>query len=129
MKKASLLSVLILVVAGYHAHAQTEEATKPVKTGNEWQMPKDVLTRAKSFTDGLRKSLGLDDATSKKVFDTYLSNSKAIDEIRMGPGSEREKKEALTANEQELDQKLKGMLSPEQFEKYRRDEKARKKIK
>jgi hypothetical protein len=129
MKKASLLSVLILVVTGYYAHAQTDEATKPVKTGNEWQMPKDVLTRAKSFTDGLRKSLGLDDATSKKVFDIYLSNSKAIDEIRMGPGSEREKKEALTENQQELDQKLKGVLSPEQFEKYRRDEKARKKIK
>jgi hypothetical protein len=128
MKKVILFSCVLLALTSTKAPAQSNDpATQPVKTGNEWQMPKDVLLRAKSFSDGLQKSLGLDEATTKKVFNAYLGNTKSVDEIRMGSGSEKEKKDALAANQQEFDQGLKGLLSPAQFDAYMKEEKNRKK--
>ena len=131
MKKVIVLSLLIAGLTGVRAMAQTEEAeakakaSLPVKTGNEWQMPKDVLVRSKNFAENLQKTLKLDDATSKKVFNAYLGNTKSVDEIRVANTSEKEKKEALAANHAEFNQVLKGILSPEQFEAYLREEKSR----
>lgn len=134
MKKVIVLGLLIIGLTGMRAMAQTEAEAKeaeakaalPVKTGNEWQMPKDVLTRSKSFAENLQKKLGLDDATTKKVFNAYLGNVKSVDEIRVGNTSEKEKKEALAANHAEFNQVLKGILTPEQFEGYLREEKGKK---
>ncbi|MDP9079095.1 MAG: hypothetical protein M3O71_16835 [Bacteroidota bacterium] len=133
MKKVIVLSLLIMGLTGMRAMAQTAAEAKeaeakaalPVKTGDEWQMPKDVLTRSKNFTENLQKKLGLDDATSKKVFNAYLGNTKSVDEIRVAKTSEREKKEALAAKHAEFNQVLKGILTPEQFEKYLNEEKTR----
>ena len=119
MKKVTVFSFILLALTSLKALAQTDDqATKPVKSGDEWQMPKDVLLRAKNFSDGLQKSLGLDEATTKKAFNAYLGNTKSVDEIRMGHGSEKEKKEALAANQAGFDQTLEGILSPAQFDNY-----------
>jgi hypothetical protein len=91
-------------------------------------MPKDVLQRAKTFSDSLQNSLNLSDAATKKVFNAYLGNTKSVDEIRMGQGSEGEKKAALTANQQAFDQILKGILTPAQFDTYIKKEKSKKKV-
>jgi hypothetical protein len=124
MTKASVLPLLALLLVGSHGLAQTTDSSMPVKAGNEWQMPKDVLVRAKNFSQDLRKSAGLDDATMQKAFNLYLANTKPVDEIRMGRGSEKEKKDALAANGAAFDQRLKDMLTADQFHRYQQDKKA-----
>lgn len=124
MKKVTLISFLLLALTSKHIVAQTkDQPAQPVKTGDEWQMPKDVLLRAKNFSNGLQKSLGLDEATTKKVFNAYLANTKSVDEIRMGNGSDKEKKDALAANQEQFDQILKGILTSSQFDVYMKSEK------
>jgi len=129
MKKVTLFSFMLLALTSLKALAQTDDkTTQPVKTGNEWQMPKDVLQRAKTFSESLQKSLSLSDTATKKVFNAYLGNTKSVDEIRMGQGSESEKKAALTANRQAFDQILKGILTPAQFKTYIKEEKGKKNV-
>jgi len=124
MKKAITLGALALVLCGIKAQAQTDEqAEAPVKKGNEWQMPKDVLMRSKKFADGLKQSLGLDDATTKKVFNAYLGNTKSVDEIKVDQGSEKEKKDKLVANEEEFLKTLQGILTPAQYDAYLKEKK------
>jgi len=119
MKKVIILGVLALVLCGIKAKAQTEEqAEAPVKNGNEWQMPKDVLMRSKKFADGLKQSLGLDDATTKKVFNAYLGNTKSVDEIKVAQVSEKEKKDKLAANQQAFLKTLQRILTPSQYDAY-----------
>jgi hypothetical protein len=124
MKKTISLSVLALVIAWQHGVAQATDTSKPVKSGNEWQMPKDVLLRAKNFSQDLKKSAGLDDPTTQKAFNLYLGNTKSVDEIRMGQGSAKEKKDALAANGLAFDQHLKDILTADQFQRYQQDKKA-----
>ena len=120
---------MLLALTSLRAFAQTDDrATLPVKTGNEWQMPRDVLQRAKTFSDSLQKCLSLSDTATKKVFNAYLGNTKPVDEIRMGQGSESEKKAALAANQQAFDQILKGILTPTQFDAYITGSKRRKNV-
>lgn len=119
MKKTIILSLLILAASSIKTFAQTDDkATEPIKTGNEWQMPKDVLLRSKAFADKLKEDLGLDEATTKKVFDAYMGNTKSVDEIKMGHGSEKEKKQQLAANRQEFNKNLQGILTPAQYAAY-----------
>ncbi len=92
--------------------------TKPVKTGNEWRMPSDAVPHAQQFADELTKTLSLDQATAKQVFTAYLVNTKSVDEIRIGGGSEKEINSALQTNQIAFDKTLKGILSPAQFEKF-----------
>ena len=124
MKKVSLLSVVVLLTLCQHSSAQTTDSSTPVKVGNEWQMPKDVLIRSKNFSGDLKRSAGLDDTTTQKAFNLYLANTKSVDEIRLGSGSVKEKKDALAANGLAFDQHLKTLLTADQFEKYQRDKKA-----
>ena len=124
MKKVSYYSLIALLVFCKHSFAQSADSSTPVKAGNEWQMPKDVLVRAKNFSQDLRKSAGLDDATTQKAFNLYLANTKPVDEIRMGQGSEKEKKDALAANGAAFDQHLKDLLTTDQFKRYQQDKKA-----
>ena len=124
MKKASFLPILALVLVCKHSLAQSADSSTPVKVGNEWQMPKDVLLRAKNFSQDLKKSAGLDDTTTQKAFNLYLGNTKSVDEIRMGQGSAKEKKDALAANGAAFDQRLKDILTADQFQRYQRDKKA-----
>jgi hypothetical protein len=124
MKKVSWISVLVLITVCKQSSAQTTDSTTPVKVGNEWQMPKDVLIRSKNFSEDLKRSAGLGDTTTKKAFNLYLANTKSVDEIRLGSGSAKEKKDALAANGMAFDQHLKTILTAEQFERYQRDKKA-----
>lgn len=123
MKIGSWLSILMLIMVCTKGSAQTTDSTAPVKVGNEWQMPKDVLIRSKNFSQDLKRSAGLDDSTTQKAFNLYLANTKSVDEIRLGQGSVKEKKDALAANGSAFDQQIKNILTAEQFEKYQRDKK------
>ena len=119
MKYLKLLPVVLSVFICNNLFAQDTLSTgKPVKTGNEWKMPGDALTRSKKFSDNLKAKLGLDDATTKKVFQAYLANTKSVDEIPMLPITGDEKTARLKANKIAFDETLKGILSPAQFDKY-----------
>jgi hypothetical protein len=130
MKKTSLVPMLALIsmpallLVGQQSVAQATDSSTPVKSGNEWQMPKDVLVRAKNFSQDLKKSAGLDDTTTQKAFNLYLANTKSVDEIRMGQAPPKEKKDALAANTSAFDQHLKDILTAEQFQRYQQDKKA-----
>ncbi len=117
MKKCILLSVLILV--SLYISAQTREPdTKPKKSGNEWHSVNDAIPRAQEFTNRLKKELGLNDSTSKKVYDAYLANTKSLDEIKMGVAEEPEKLEQLKINKEAFNETLKKILTGSQFDKY-----------
>jgi hypothetical protein len=123
MKYISLIAASVFVIACNSVFAQASlPAGKPVKRGNEWKMPGDALTRSKKFTDDLKSNLGLDDATSQKVFKAYLANTKSVDEIPALPISEDEKTNRLKTNKLAFDETLKGILTPEQFDKYLKKE-------
>ena len=125
MKKAILISVMVLGIATIKANAQSAaERQLPEKKGDEWQMPKDILLRSRDFSQKVKKSLGLDSAATKKVFDLYLGNTKTVDEIRIGTGSAEDKKDALAANQREFDQKIKEVVTAKQFEVYMEERKS-----
>ncbi len=118
MKKYFIL--LVVPFVNHHLFAQTAlPAGKPQKTGNEWKMPGDAVGRAQSFADKLKKGIGLDDATAQKIFGTYLDNTKSVDEIPLLPITDQEKKQRLKANRVAFDEKIKEILSPVQFTKYK----------
>ena len=50
-------------------------------------------------------------------------------EIRMGQGAEKEKAAALAANQAKFDQGLKGILTPAQFETYKKEKNSKRKLK
>lgn len=116
--KKSLFSLLTLLFSCVCLFAQTTEREKPVKTGDEWKMPGDVFKRSQIFADSLKKMLGLDQPTTKKVYDLYLANTKPADEILVLPLSDNEKKERMKANHENFNANLKEVLSPEQYKKY-----------
>ena len=118
MKKTILVSLVVLGIAAT-VHAQSAaEGPLPEKKGDEWQMPKDILLRSRFFSQKVKKSLGLDSAATRKVFDLYLGNTKTVDEIRVGSGSAEDKKAALAANQHDFDQKIKEMVTAKQFDVY-----------
>lgn len=118
--------LITLIIISEHASAQTKDTiSKPVKTGNEWHMPGDAIKRSQDFAENLKKDLGLDDATTKKVFNAYLGNTKSVDEIGVLSMSEKEKKEKMKANKTAFDEKLKGILSADQFSKYMKMQKGK----
>ena len=120
--KTSLYICSMLVVTSLCAYGQADSKAKPKKTGNEWHAAGDAPLRSKEFADRLTKELGLDGETSKQLNNTYLANTKAVDEIKFGQGSDTDKKVALKENESIFDLKIKGILTPEQFEKYLKSE-------
>ena len=101
----------LALLASASLYAQKSEPQKPEKTGNEWKMPGDVVQRSHYFADSLKKLFNLDNETTKKLFDAYMANTKSVDEIGVMESDEKERKE-----------KLKAILSPEQFEKYLKDD-------
>ena len=118
MKKNILIGVMLLSLTSIQLSAQTTKPQKPVKTGNEWKMPSDVFKRSKAFADNLQKKLGLDSIQTKKVYDTYLANTKPLDEISVSPISEKEKEAELKANKAALNEKLNEIFTAAQYSKY-----------
>jgi hypothetical protein len=125
MKKTMLISLVVLGISAIKVNAQTAAGRPlPEKKGDEWQMPKDILLRSRDFSQKVKKSLSLDSATTKKVFDLYLGNTKTVDEIRIGSGSAEDKNDALAANQREFDQKIKELVNAKQFELYMQQRKS-----
>lgn len=118
MKKHLLFGLLLLSLSSLRLAAQTAAPEKPIKTGNEWKMPGDVLKRSKAFADTLRQQLGLTAEQTKAVHDAYLANTKPLDEIGVLPISDKEKQNRLRANKAALDETLKGIFTASQLEKY-----------
>jgi len=116
MKTNILFSLLILVSVCSSAQTTTRSTQK--KTGNEWHAAGDAIPRSKEFADRLTKELGLDAATAKKIHDTFLLNTKSIDEIKMDSGSEAQKRELLKSNKEAFNELLKLILTSAQFNKY-----------
>ncbi|GAB4023006.1 hypothetical protein GCM10028808_72200 [Spirosoma migulaei] len=78
----------------------------------------DPTTRAQRMTDQMTKQLGLDEATSKKVYDLTLARAQKVDAIQKGTDDNKTKSQALKANADDFKMKLKGILTPDQFTKF-----------
>jgi hypothetical protein len=121
--KKSLTLMAVLCLAGHlRSRAQAKDtSTMPVKTGNEWRMPSPVIQKAKDFSNRLKTDLNLDDEVTKQIFQAYLVNTKPVDEIRMNSNlDDKGKARALQANRDAFKDKLKGMLTAEQFTKFQK---------
>ncbi|HXB09462.1 MAG TPA: hypothetical protein VNW04_20190, partial [Puia sp.] len=107
------------------AQAQQPQPQKPVKTGDEWKMPGDVLQRSRHFADSLKKNLNLDAATTQQIFQAYMNNTKPVDEINITTTDPTARKEKVKANHAAFNEKLKSILSPAQYQKYLQADAAR----
>lgn len=86
---------------------------------NRQQRPMaDAPTRARKMTDRMTQQLGLDQATSAKVYDAALARDQKIDNIQKGTDDNRTKAQALKANADDFRGKLQGILTPDQFTKF-----------
>lgn len=77
----------------------------------------DPATRARKMTDRMTQQLGLDQATSKKVYDLALERAQKVDAIQKSSDDNRTKANALKTNADDFKAKLKGVLTPDQFAK------------
>ena len=77
----------------------------------------DAPTRARKMTDRMTKQLGLDQATSQKVYDATLARDQKIDDIRANSTDNRANAKAMKANADDYKSKLQGILTPDQFAK------------
>ena len=122
MKKEHVLLSLLLSflssVYAVNASAQQEADSLPVKSGNEWKMPGQALRQSQRFADSVKRMCSLNDNTTKKVFNAYLANTKSVDEIKLSQGTEKEKQKLVAANQEQFDNKLKGILTAAQYETY-----------
>ena len=113
--KKQLLFFAFLALASAACTAQ--QPAKPVKTGNEWKMPGDVLQRSAAFANHLKTKLSLDSTQTTKVYNAFMANTKSVDEISLLP-DEEQKKAKLKENKAAFSDILKGILTPAQFSKY-----------
>lgn len=77
----------------------------------------DPATRARKMADRMTQQLGLDQATSQKVYDAALARAQKVDAIQAGSDANRAKAQALKANADEFKTTLQGILTPDQFAK------------
>ncbi|GAB3029233.1 DUF4890 domain-containing protein [Spirosoma pulveris] len=77
----------------------------------------DPATRAKKMTDRMTQALGLDQATSQKVYDATLTRAQKVNAIQAGSDDNRAKQQALKTNADEYKAALKSILTPDQFAK------------
>ncbi|GAB4030721.1 DUF4890 domain-containing protein [Spirosoma gilvum] len=115
----SLLSLPLLAqTAATEAQAPTQ-STPRMGRGRAMQQfqAADPTTRAQRMTDRMTKQLGLDEATSKKVYDVTLARAQKVDEIQKGSDDNKAKAQALKANADDYKARLKAILTPDQFAK------------
>ena len=77
----------------------------------------DPTTRARKMTDRMTQNLGLDQATSQKVYDATLARDQKIADIQANSDDNRAKAKALKANADDYKSKMQGILTPDQFTK------------
>ena len=126
MFKKIALSGLLLSLFSFPLLAQ--QATTPDAPANTRRMSKngamqphqkgDPATRAQKMTDRMTKQLGLDQATSQKVYAITLARAQKIDAVQAGSDDNRAKAQALKDNADDFKTKLKGILTPDQFTKF-----------
>ncbi len=98
---------------------QTNDRTGRNHGTNRQQRPMtDASTRARKMTDRMTQQLGLDQATSTKVYDVALARNQKIDDIQKGADDNRAKAQSLKANADDFKSKLQGILTPDQFTKF-----------
>ena len=122
MKKRNVILALLSTLLSAVASAQATAPAKPVKTGNEWKMPSDVFKRSRIYANNLKKQLDLDSLQTEKVYAAFLANTKPLDEIGVLPISQEQKDRQIKANKAAFDEKLKGIFSAAQFNKYKKIE-------
>jgi hypothetical protein len=115
--KHIILPVFLIFISTCSS-AQTAAKTKSTKTGNEWHAAGDAIPRSKEFADHLSVALGLDAATTKKVREAYLVNTKSVDETKLSSRSDPEKATALKSNKDAFDEVMKNILTLDQFNRY-----------
>jgi protein CpxP len=77
----------------------------------------DPATRAKKMADRMTQQLGLDQATSQKVYDASLARAQKVNDIQASADDNKAKSQALKANADDFKAKLKSILTPDQFAK------------
>lgn len=77
----------------------------------------DPATRARKMTDRMTQELGLDQATSQKVYDVTLARTQKVNDIQASADNNKAKAQALKANADDYKSKLQGILTPDQFTK------------
>ncbi|WP_245859584.1 DUF4890 domain-containing protein [Spirosoma aerolatum] len=113
----SLLSLPLLAqTATSEAPAQTSPRMGRGRTMQSYQAA-DPATRAQRMTDRMKQQLGLDDATTKKVYDATLARAQKVDAIQKGSDDNKAKAQSLKANADDYKAKLKAILTPDQFAK------------
>lgn len=115
----SLLS-LPLLAQTTTPDAQSSTQTAPQRgrgRGMQQFQAADPTTRAQRMTDRMTKQLGLDEATSKKVYDVTLARTQKVDAIQKSSDDNKTKAQALKANADDYTAKLKAILTPDQFTK------------
>lgn len=118
-----LLAGLTLSNNGFAQQPAAPAASANAKPGKMAKTPApykaaDPATRAQKMTNRLTKQLGLDDATSKKVYDVALARDQAIDAIQTGSDDNKTKAKKLKANADDFKSKLQSILTPDQFAKF-----------
>jgi periplasmic protein CpxP/Spy len=78
----------------------------------------DAPTRARKMTDRMTKDLGLNEATSKKVYAITLARATKVDQIQSSNVDGKAKNDALKANADDFKAKLKSILTADQFAKF-----------
>ena len=76
-------------------------------------------TRAKSITDKMKSELTLSDDQYNKVYDINLKYAQKNKEALKEEGTRLTKLKAMKAENEEKNKELKGVLTEEQFEKYK----------
>jgi protein CpxP len=125
MFKKLALSALLLSIGSISLHAQQTTTDAPAQTTNQTgrnrsmqQRPMaDPQTRARRMTDRMTKQLGLDGATSQKVYDATLVHAQKVDAIMANSDDKKAKAQAMKANADDFKSKLQGVLTPDQFAK------------
>lgn len=78
----------------------------------------DAPTRARKMTEHMINDLGLNEATSKKVYEITLARATKVDKIQSSNADGKAKNDALKANADDFKAKLKSILTTEQFAKF-----------
>ena len=115
----SLLSLPLLAQQNATPDASAQTTTRTGRNGSMQQHAMaDPATRARKMTDRMTQQLGLDQATSQKVYDATLARAQKIDAIQASSDDNKAKAQALKANADDFKSKLQGVLTPDQFTKF-----------
>ncbi len=114
----SIFSLPLLAQQTATPDAPAQATTRMGKNRSMQQQPMgDPTTRAQKMTDHMTKQLGLDQATSQKVYAAALVRTQKVDQIQASSDNGRAKAQALKANADEFKTTLQGILTPDQITK------------